>query len=110
MKLPKTIAEQFEKINSAKLSDGNRCGLLKLCGHSKNCYSALDNWKLVGWATPPFKGSKPHAIVFEYLGGDEDEFLEVGSLYWTHGDANVIRHKKYITPEQYESFGPWGRW
>ena len=85
------------KFNSAKCHNENQCYLHPACDLGKSCFKMEEGWELLGWTTPPRKGSAPDAIVYRKnipkdngWGGGCHGHFEPG-IYWTHGRASEMK-------------------
>jgi hypothetical protein len=78
-------------VNGAKLNFDNRAYQHPLYGLSNDRYMLMEGWRLVGWASAPYRGAGQHAIVYERLTPDTDNVFEVGKLYWCHGNAEKMQ-------------------
>jgi hypothetical protein len=98
------------RINGAKILPGNRLYLHPVVTDMTGEYpdytiEEQDGWKLIGWGSPPYAGSGPHAFVYECLSKDvEDGVHEVGEQYWGHWDADKVflklKGEKVIDPRK----------
>jgi hypothetical protein len=81
--------EKVKKFPGHKLHHENHRGLWPCCYYvAEKYHTPLSGYKLVGWGSPPYPGSCPHAIVFRKTSAaDDHDFFEPG-YWWVHGNAD----------------------